>query len=171
MPLNKALLVALVASGLALSAACDMRRAADGPPQHADSRLLLDGAPAGSSGTEPSERHDPEAQAVLEEYARAYMQRDVDAMVALYAPNAILLPPGQDIVRGADSIRAFWARGSGTPIQFDIFSAVADLSGGYVVGRYTLPASGSIGHFTVTLTRVTNGRLLIVSDIWNVVTR
>ena len=43
------------------------------------------------------------------EFAAAFNKGDAAAVAAMYAEDAVVLPPGADMIRGRDAIRAFWA--------------------------------------------------------------
>jgi uncharacterized protein (TIGR02246 family) len=69
----------------------------------------------------PNERRDPQAQAaVAQGYRRwvaATQRKDVEAVVALYADDAIVLPPGGEPVAGREHIRKFYETYYADPFQ------------------------------------------------------
>jgi uncharacterized protein (TIGR02246 family) len=67
--------------------------------------LLSGGMAAGRS-----EDRDAEAaiRAAAKAYSAAYTANDVDALAALYAADAVLVPPGDDLVEGRDAIREYF---------------------------------------------------------------
>lgn len=78
--------------------------------------LLALGACAAPLARElPGTRPAPEAEdrGAIEELGRqfsaAYMRGDVDAMVSLYTPDAVIFPGNSEMVRGAEAIRSYWA--------------------------------------------------------------
>jgi ketosteroid isomerase-like protein len=65
-----------------------------------------------------------EANAALDRFSAAYTANDVDALVQLYAPNAILLGTNSPIIsEGRDAIRAYFTNlklaGSGNKFKRD----------------------------------------------------
>lgn len=51
---------------------------------------------------------DPGAQALDNAFVKAVKAGDIEAVVALYAPDAMLYPPGEMAAKGRDAIRAVW---------------------------------------------------------------
>ena len=45
-----------------------------------------------------------------EQFAAAFNKGDSAAVAAMYTEDAVLLPPGADMVKGRENIRAFWAK-------------------------------------------------------------
>jgi uncharacterized protein (TIGR02246 family) len=115
------------------------------------------------------------AQVADEALAKAFKANDVDALVALYAPDAVLYPPGAMAQRGRDAIRKGF---TDFLAQFRITDFVSsetryetsgDLSTGW--GLFTIsaePRSGGSpvrweGRFSSVARRV-SGKWLLVSD-------
>ncbi|WP_417455757.1 YybH family protein [Kordiimonas sp.] len=48
-----------------------------------------------------------QAQAVA--FSHAYVAGDTDTLMAIYAPDASIVPTNRPILRGTDNIRAYWA--------------------------------------------------------------
>jgi len=46
-------------------------------------------------------------------FSAAYVRGDVDAMMALYTPDAVILPPNRPIIRGTDALRRYWTLPAG----------------------------------------------------------
>jgi uncharacterized protein (TIGR02246 family) len=117
------------------------------------------------------------AQVADEALARAFKANDVEALVAVYAPDAVLFPPGAMAQRGRDAIR----RGLTDFLsQFRItdfivtdshYETSGDLSSGW--GLFTITAVSKTssaaspvrweGRFTSVARRI-NGKWLLVSD-------
>jgi uncharacterized protein (TIGR02246 family) len=108
---------------------------------------------------------------VMESYAAAYRDNDPDALAALYADGAVLLPPGHEMVKGRDSVRAFWSRGMEAGFEMATVSIEVSGDAGYVVGRYYVPPDdqddAETGKYIIALRRERGGIWRITADIWN----
>ena len=108
---------------------------------------------------------------VMQSYAQAYRSNDPDAMAALYADGAMLLPPGHELVKGRDSVRAFWSRGMEAGFEMATVSIEVSGNAGYVVGRYYVPPDdeddAETGKYIIALRRERDGVWRITADIWN----
>ncbi len=113
-----------------------------------------------------------EANAALDRFSAAYSANDVEALVQLYAPNAILLGTNSPIIsEGRDAVRAYFTNlklaGSGNKNQIqDRRTIVVDDNAVVVTGFYEFtrmsdgkPVPGP-ARFTVLLTKV-GGQWLI----------
>jgi ketosteroid isomerase-like protein len=87
-------------------------------------------------GTRGPEFGRAEADAVRKtaaDLAAAFNAKDVDAIMALFGPDAVFMPPNAPLVRGKDAIRNYFkdilAKGA-TGLRLD----VADAGGGGVIG-------------------------------------
>lgn len=116
------------------------------------------------------ERERAMLERLLADYVRANADEDPDALAALYADDALLLPPEEGVVEGADSIRAFWAGNMEpglvvTPVRVEVNG-----DAGVIVGRYTVPehagAPADSGK-CVLMFRRSGLNWRIVTDIWN----
>ena len=108
---------------------------------------------------------------------RSYNAGHVDSIVALYAEDAVVNPPGSPAVRGAAAIREYFAKdvagaaSAGVTLQGGATSDV-DVSGniGWEAGTFTVTdKSGTIvdkGKFVSVCAR-RNGKWVMVRDIWN----
>lgn len=105
-------------------------------------------------------------------WMEAFAAKDVDAMNALYAEDAVLLPPDAPAIFGRDAIRAALAEmfASGITVELEDLEikVVDDL--GYKAGRYrTIGGDGSLidrGKYIEIWTK-SNGAWVIHRDIWN----
>lgn len=101
---------------------------------------------------------------------------DVDAMMKMYADDAVLLPPNEPIRRGSKSLREFWSGFLGlgkvdvTLVADDVMQS-CDMA--TEIGTYKLsiaPPNGApiadTGKYVVTW-RKSNGRWRAVADIFN----
>ena len=108
---------------------------------------------------------------VMHDYAKAYRDNNPDALAALYSDEGMLLPPGHELVKGRDSVRAFWSRGMEAGFQMATVSIEVSGQGGYVVGRYYVPADdqddAETGKYIISLRRDPDGVWRIMADIWN----
>jgi uncharacterized protein (TIGR02246 family) len=129
----------------------------------------LHGCRAGA--TPPDQSAKLMIEKVIQRYSKAYRENNPDAMAALYAEEAMLLPPGYELVKGRDSVRAFWSRGMEP--GFEMVTVAIEVSGetGYVVGRYYVPpddeSDAETGKYMIALRRERNGVWQITADIWN----
>ncbi len=113
-----------------------------------------------------------EANAALDQFSAAYTANDVEALVQLYAPNAILLGTNSPIIsEGRDAVRAYFTNlklaGSGNKNDIeDRRTIVVDDNAVVVTGFYqfTRMSDGkpvpAPARFTVLLTKA-DGRWLI----------
>lgn len=98
-----------------------------------------------------------------EQWAAAAARGDLDATVAFYADDAVLLPPNAPIARDAKSIRENWAAlvNPNTSVSWKVTRAEAAKSGdlGYVYGTYQLSIRGQKNGKTINDT----GKLV---EVW-----
>jgi uncharacterized protein (TIGR02246 family) len=108
---------------------------------------------------------------VMQTYAKAYRDNDPDALAALYSEEGMLLPPGHELVKGRDSVRAFWSRGMEAGFEMATVSIEVSGQAGYVVGRYYVPPdsqdAAETGKYIISLRRERDGVWRITADIWN----
>jgi len=121
-------------------------------------------APAGA-------RPDTEGlEQVVARYEAATNAQDIESLAALYAPDAVLLPPDGGLVEGQAAIRAFWADGMEPGLSFEVVRVFATADRGVVVGRFHLAptdeAPADSGKYMLGLRREA-GRWLVEADIWN----
>ncbi len=122
----------------------------------------------GTSNAGPAE----EANAAVERFSAAYSANDVDALVQLYTPNAVLLVTNSPVIsEGRDAVRAYFTNlklaGSGNKNQLqDRRTIVVNDNAVLVTGFYEFtrmaegkPVPGP-ARFTVLLTKV-DGQWLI----------
>jgi uncharacterized protein (TIGR02246 family) len=115
------------------------------------------------------------AQQVDEAMARAFKANDVNAIVALYAPDAVLYPPGSMEQRGQQAIRAGFAaflehyRITDFAVVNADYATAGDVSSGW--GRFVLSATPRAGGAPVrwegrfsNVARRIKGTWLYVSD-------
>jgi uncharacterized protein (TIGR02246 family) len=108
---------------------------------------------------------------VIDAYLDAYRRNDPNAIAGLYSRDAVLLPPGHDLVRGRDDIRAYWGQGMEAGFAMDTVKIEVAGGSGYVVGRYYVPPDADddaeAGKFIIAFQRESDGVWRITADIWN----
>jgi uncharacterized protein (TIGR02246 family) len=108
---------------------------------------------------------------VVARYEAASNEGDAVALAALYADDALLLPPDGDIVAGRDAILAFWQDGIESGIAFEVVESSASDGSGYVVGRFLMEANATApadsGKYVLCLRRQRDGAWRVVADMWN----
>jgi uncharacterized protein (TIGR02246 family) len=119
---------------------------------------------AASAG--PSE----DVASVVDRWAKAFNANDVDALVKLYAPDAVLIgPAGSTVNEGSDTIRKYYSRleKSGDKVKMDVRKVVVlDDNVAYVAGfdEFTAVRNGqtgtSVNGFTMVLVRRDNQWLI-----------
>jgi ketosteroid isomerase-like protein len=111
--------------------------------QSLGSLLLLSSLPAAPQVS--GSTHAPICQA-RREWIEAFNHKDLTALMALYAGDAVLLPPSGERVIGKDNISAYFKRlfDSATTLTIKLDSDQSDTAGqlGYDSGRY----EGTVGH-------------------------
>ena len=122
--------------------------------------------PAGRAGDDEAAVH-----AVVTRYESASNEGDAVALAALYADDALLLPPDGGIVSGHDAILAFWQDGIESGISFEVVESSVSAGNGYVVGRFLMEANDSApadsGKYILCLKRGRDGAWRVVADMWN----
>lgn len=77
-----------------------------------------------------------------EQWSSVASRNDVDATVAFYADDAVLLPPNEPIATNKEAIRKSWAGllGPDTKVSWKVTKAEVAKAGdiGYIYGTYTL---------------------------------
>ena len=126
--------------------------------------LVMLASIAASAG--PSE----DAASVIDHWAKAFNANDVDALVKLYAPDAVLVgPAGSTVNEGSDTIRKYYSRleKSGDKVKMDVRKVVVlDDNVAYVAGfdEFTAVRNGQTGTssngFTMVLVRRDNQWLI-----------
>jgi uncharacterized protein (TIGR02246 family) len=131
--------------------------------------VLVSGCAGHGRVAEPGSRQAIEA--AVRRYVTASNQGDAEALAALYADDAVLLPPDHEPIRGRDAIGAFWRQGTDEGLQVTTLTVEADGDLGYLVGRYNLPATdeepADSGKYVMCLKRQRDGSWKLTADIWN----
>jgi uncharacterized protein (TIGR02246 family) len=140
-------------------------------------------AMSGCSGSEHSTQTEASAsQAELgqmnRDFAAALNAKDAKAAAALYTEDAILIPPGEPLVRGREAIEEYWKgaieSGGVRDVSVETIDALSSGSLGYETGSYELTANGpdgeavtDRGRYIEVLRREPDGRWLSTHGIWN----
>jgi uncharacterized protein (TIGR02246 family) len=112
------------------------------------------------------------------DFAAALNAKDAAKAASLYAEDAMLIPPGEEQVRGRANIEAYWraAIESGGVRDASVETVDARSSGslGYEIGTYQLTANGpkgeavtERGRYIELLQRGSDGRWYSIAGIWN----
>ena len=118
---------------------------------------------------------DPAARQAIEAAVRRYVaasnQGDASGLAALYADDAVLLPPDHEPIRGRAAIQAFWDQGTDEGLEVSNLAVEANGNLGWLVGRYHLPATdeepADSGKYVMCLKRQSDGSWKLTADIWN----
>lgn len=118
---------------------------------------------------------DPNARQAIEaavsRYVAASNRGDADALMELYAEDAVLLPPDHEPIQGREAIREFWRQGTDQGLEVSTLRVNTDGKLGYLVGRYRLPATqdepADSGKYVMCLQRQVDGSWKLTADIWN----
>jgi len=110
-------------------------------------------------------------EATVDRYVAASNEGDAEALAALYADDALLLPPDHEPIHGREAIVEFWRQGTDeglevSPLRLEVNGDVA-----YMVGRYRLPPTeeeaADSGQYVLCLKRQADGAWKLTADIWN----
>ena len=160
-----------LATLLVLGAACQPRAKETGM---ADTESAT-AAPAGLSSEDQSG-----IRALDAEWAKAATAGNGDAIAALYAQDATLLPPGEPMVKGGEAVKKYWVdftNGYSGPTELSTQSVEGSGDLAYAVGTYreTLtpkkagakPLPTAEGKYLEVLKRQDDGSWKIVHDMWS----
>jgi uncharacterized protein (TIGR02246 family) len=112
------------------------------------------------------------------DFAAALNARDAKAAAALYAEDAVLIPPGEPIVRGRQAIEEYWRgaieSGGIRDVSVETMDAQSSGSLGYERGSFVLTVDGPDGEPMVEegrhvelLKRESDGTWRSTHGIWN----
>lgn len=118
-------------------------------------------------------------RAVDEEWARAAKAGDGEAIAALYAADAVLLPPGEPIVKG-EAAKKYWVdfgNGFSGPTELNTMTVEGGGNVASAIGTYKMtltpkkagakPLPTDEGKYIEVLKRQDDGSWKIIYDIWN----
>jgi uncharacterized protein (TIGR02246 family) len=110
-------------------------------------------------------------QRTLERYVEASRRQDAAALSALYADDAVLLPPEEEMVIGRKAIERFWQDGMEPGLSVEAVRVQVQGEAGYLIGRYTLAATADApadsGKTVLCFRREAGDRWAVTADIWN----
>jgi uncharacterized protein (TIGR02246 family) len=123
----------------------------------------------GPAAQDPSARQAIEA--AVTRYVAASNRGDADALMELYAEDAVLLPPDHEPITGREAIGEFWRQGTDQGLEVSTLRVDTDGKLGYLVGRYRLPATADepadSGKYVMCLQHQRDGSWKLTADIWN----
>ena len=104
---------------------------------------------------------------VLTDYEVAWSHKDAAALAALFAEDGFVLPNGRPPVRGRPAIRKHY-EGKGGPLALRALAFAVKEPVAYIIGGFARQqGEPDVGKFTLTLSRASDGRWLIMSDMDN----
>ena len=112
------------------------------------------------------------------DFAAALNAKDAKAAAALYTEDAVLIPPGETIVRGREAIEEYWKGaielGGVRDVSVETMDALSSGSLGYETGNFVLTVTGPDGEAVIDRGRYIellrlepDGRWLSTHGIWN----
>lgn len=112
------------------------------------------------------------------DFVAALNAKDAAAAAACYAENAVLVPPGEPLVRGRSDIEAYWKgflEASGArDVAVETIDAKSSGDLGWEIGSFSMTADGPDGapvthrgRFIELLERGPDGRWVSTAGIWN----
>lgn len=137
-------------------------------------------AAAAGCGPQPNlEAEQAAIRAAEAEWVKAVAAKDAGRVVAFYAEDGMLLPPGAPPVRSREALRAAWSQEFGDPNYALTWQATkvevarsGDLA--YAFGSYAFTSSGPKGEpqtergkYVVVWRKQADGAWKAVADIWN----
>jgi uncharacterized protein (TIGR02246 family) len=130
---------------------------------------LLAGCAGGSQALDSASRGAIEA--TVDRYVAASNEGDAEALTALYAADAVLLPPDHEPIHGREAIGEFWRQGTDTGLEVSTLRLEVGGDVAYLVGRYHLPPTeqeeADSGKYVLCLKRQADGAWKLTADIWN----
>jgi uncharacterized protein (TIGR02246 family) len=107
----------------------------------------------------------------VDRYVAASNEGDAEALTALYADDAVLLPPDHEPVHGREAIGEFWRQGTDTGLEVSTLRLEVGGDVAYLVGQYHLPPTeqeeADSGQYVLCLKRQADGAWRLTADIWN----
>ena len=112
------------------------------------------------------------------DFAAALNAKNARAAAALYSEDAVLIPPGEPLVRGRTAIEEYWKgaieSGGVRDVSVETIDALSSGSLGYETGSFVLTVNGSNGEAIVDrgryvelLRRGPDGKWYSTHGIWN----
>jgi uncharacterized protein (TIGR02246 family) len=161
----------LLAALLLLSAGCQ--------PRPKETGMADAGAAGTASSAALSSADESSIRGLDAAWAKAATAGDGQAIAALYAPDATLLPPGEPMVKG-EAAKKYWidfANGYAGPTELNTESVEGSGDLAYAMGTYRMtltpkkpgskPLPTDEGKYVEVLKRQDDGSWKILRDIWN----
>jgi uncharacterized protein (TIGR02246 family) len=111
---------------------------------------------------------------VAREMEAAFRTKDAAKLASMYANDAVLMPPNQEMVKGRAAIEAWFREPMGRLASVKITPARTNVSGDkpYEVGTFETIAEGTTAASPMTFKYVlifkrVRGKWLVAFDIWN----
>lgn len=134
--------------------------------------------PAAPPPEKPQSASKEELGQMNRDFVAALNAKDAAAAAACYAENAVLIPPGEPMVRGRAAIEAYWKgflEGGGVrDVSVETIDAKSSGDLGYEIGSFALTANGpdgepvsESGRFIELLERGPDGKWSSTAGIWN----
>jgi len=112
------------------------------------------------------------------DFAAALNAKDAKAAAALYTEDAVLIPPGEALVRGRAAIEEYWEgaieSGGVREVSVETMDALSSGLLGYETGSFVLTVNGPDGEAVIDrgryielLRREPDGQWLSTHGIWN----
>jgi len=129
-----------------------------------------------ANAASPASTDETDIRAQSSSWERAYNRGDAKVVAALYAEDALLLPPGASGVRGRAAILEFFTKNvAGSKAAGAVFAlnpkTDVGVSGnmGWESGTYEVTVKGAIVETAkfLSVSRKRNGKWLYVRDTWN----
>ena len=118
-----------------------------------------------SDAQQPSVKLPPALARVLTDYEAAWRSRDAAALASLFAEDGFVLPNGRPPVRGRAAIQQHYT-GQGGPLALRAIKFASEGGVGYIIGGFARQeGEPDVGKFTLTLSKGSGDRWLIVSDM------
>ena len=157
---------------LGLGAACQ-------PRPKTETAMVGGGSDVTTAAASLSDEDKATVRAVDAQWARAAKAGDGEAIAALYTPDAILLPPGEAMVKG-DAAKKYWvdfANGFSGPTELNTMAVEGSGDVASAIGTYKMsltprkagakPLPTEEGKYIEVLKRQDDGSWKIHHDIWN----
>jgi uncharacterized protein (TIGR02246 family) len=114
------------------------------------------------------------------QFSQAILARDVDAVVAMYTDDAVIMPPAAPVVVGKDAIRDFFTAqfASDVVTTEQVFTSIQTegmgnqaFDRGTFSGKGTRPGASDprteVGKYVVIVRRTADGSWRVAVDVWN----
>ncbi len=111
-------------------------------------------------------------QAAAKDFSAAVKAKDDAKLAAMYAEDAMALPPNSDLIKGRAAIQTFWKgfMDAGMNLTLEIVDTETEDDFGVEVGKFTVtdPSGKTVDHGKyVVVWKEVNGDWKLYRDIWN----